>query len=102
MAEQSPIRTATMARIYAQQGHYRKAADIYRHLLTLDPSRQDIADALAAAETMQAAEDHGGEKGLAPLVREWIRLAVRYRQVQQLKRMKNSLSAVKAGRPTDH
>jgi hypothetical protein len=101
MAEQSPIRTATMARIYAQQGHYRKAADIYRHLLALDPSRQDIAEALAEAETKQAAAEHGGKKDLAPLVREWIRLAVRYRQVQQLKRMKNSLSAVKAGRPPD-
>ena len=101
MAEQNPIRTATMARIYAQQGHYRKAADIYRHLLALDPSRQDIADALAEAESMQAEEAHGGKKDLAPLLREWIRLVVNYRQVQQLKQMKNGLSAVKADRPKD-
>ncbi len=28
-----PIRTATMAKIFVQQGHYDKAIEIYRHLL---------------------------------------------------------------------
>lgn len=95
MAEDHPIRTATMARIYAQQGHYRKAADIYRHLLALDPTRQDLAEALAEAESMQTPMFHTGQKDLAPLVRQWIRLAVRYRQVRQLRRMRSSLSSIK-------
>ncbi|KPJ76509.1 MAG: hypothetical protein AMJ54_11325 [Deltaproteobacteria bacterium SG8_13] len=95
MAEQHDIQTATMARIYTQQGHYRKAAEIYRHLLGNDPSRQDLAEALAEVESMQAAGARSGKKDLAPLLREWIRLAVCYRQVQQLRRMKNNLSSIK-------
>ena len=83
-----------MARIYTQQGHYRKAADIYRHLLELDPSRQDIARALAEVESIQHADDSMGKKDLAPLLREWIRLAVRYRQVRQLQRMKKTLASL--------
>lgn len=102
MAEDHQIRTATMARIYAQQGHHRKAADIYRHLLELDPSRQDIARALAEVESMQAATRPAARKNLAPLVREWIRLAVRYRQVRQLQRMKKTLSMRSTEGKTDN
>ena len=96
MTEKHDIRTATMARIYTQQGHYRKAAEIYRHLLELDPSRQDIAEALAEVESMPDAQTTAGKKDLAPLVREWIRLAVRRRQIRQLQQMKKKLSAIKA------
>ena len=42
--------TATMARVYAQQGHYRKAADIYRHILSNEPDREDIAAELSRVE----------------------------------------------------
>ena len=89
------IRTPTMARIYTQQGHLREAAAIYRHLLTLEPSRQDLAEALAEVETLQQAADRSRKKNLAPLLREWIRLAVRYRQVQQLQRIRQKLASMK-------
>lgn len=89
------IRTPTMARIYTQQGHYREAAEIYRHLLALDPSRQDLAEALAQVEAMQPKAGHDGKKDLARLLHQWIRLAVRYRQVQQLQRIKQNLAAMK-------
>ena len=95
MDDQRHIRTATMAKIYTQQGHYRKAADIYRYLLAQDPSRHDIAGALAEVEAMQEPQQLAGEKNLAPLVREWIRLAVRYRQVRQLQRMRKKLYSAK-------
>ena len=96
MSQQHQIQTATMARIYTEQGHYRKAADIYRHLLEADPSRQDIADKLSEVEAMQQAASQSEKKDLAPLLRQWIRLAVRHRQVQQLLRMRKSLSAIHA------
>ena len=101
MSREHRIHTATMARIYTQQGHYRKAAEIYRHLLELDPSRQDIAGALAEVQALQKAQTAAGKKDLAPLLREWIRLAVRFRQVQQLKRMKKSLLSIKADVKSD-
>lgn len=96
MAEQHPIQTATMARIYTQQGHYRKAAEIYRHLLARDPSRQDLAAALAQVQSMRDAAPRAGEKDLAPLLRQWIRLEVRHRQVRQLQSMKKRVSSAKA------
>jgi uncharacterized protein YjiS (DUF1127 family) len=96
MTEEHHIRTATMARIYTQQGHYRKAAEIYRHLLNLDPSRQDIAGALAEVEKMQEAPASADPKDLVPLVRKWVRLAVRCRQVRQLRRMEKKFSQIKA------
>ena len=89
------IRTVTMARIYAQQGHHRKAAEIYRYLLKLEPSRQDIAAALAEVEAKQHADTHTGEKGIKPLVQEWIRLAMRYRQLQKLRQLKENLPSIK-------
>lgn len=95
MPQVPEIRTPTMARIYTQQGHYHEAAEIYRHLLALDPSRQDIAEALAEVEALQPEADHGGKKKLARLLHQWFRLAVRYRQVQQLQRMKQNLAAMK-------
>ena len=101
MNPEHQIQTATMARIYTQQGHYRKAAEIYRHLLERDPSRKDLAEALAEVESLQNEESHPGKKDLAPLLREWIRLAVRHKQVQQLRRMKNKLSSIKADEISD-
>lgn len=101
MTEEHSIRTETMARIYAQQGHYRKAADIYRHLLERDPSRADIAATLAELQSMQNAQSPSGRKDPAPLVREWIRLALRYRQLQRLQRMKQKLASIQPDRTPD-
>ena len=101
MSQQHKIQTATMARIYTEQGHYRKAADIYRHLLKADPSRQDIADKLSQVEALQHAASQSEKRDLAPLLRQWIRLAVRYRQVQQLLKMRKSLSSVHADEKLD-
>ena len=101
MNQQHQIHTVTMARIYTQQGHYRKAADIYRHLLENDPTRKDLADDLAEVEAKERALHHSGKKDLAPLLRQWIKLAVRYRQVQQLNRMKQFLAQTKADISSD-
>ena len=47
MSKEIGIYTETMAKVYASQGHWGKAAEIYRHLLTEAPARKDFADALA-------------------------------------------------------
>jgi hypothetical protein len=50
MSKDIGIYTETMAKVYAAQGHWGKAAEIYRHLLTGTPARKDFSDALAEAE----------------------------------------------------
>jgi hypothetical protein len=50
MAVEKEFETETMARIYADQGHYEKAAVIYRRLLMREPAREDLRDRLKAVE----------------------------------------------------
>jgi hypothetical protein len=101
MTGEHDIRTATMARIYVQQGHYQQAADIYRHLLELDPTRKDIAAALEEVRSMQGAQTGSGKKEFTPLLRQWIRLAVRCRQLRHLQQMKKHLSSIQSGGTSD-
>ncbi|MFZ1200710.1 MAG: hypothetical protein WAO07_11120, partial [Desulfobacterales bacterium] len=54
-ASAPPILTATMANIYAAQGHDDLAAEVYRHLLHENPNRRDFADALGIIEMKLAA-----------------------------------------------
>ena len=96
MAEGEEIRTATMARIYAQQGHYRKAADIYRYLLNQQPDRTDIQAALAEIEAKAVANQ--SERGdLDRLLVEWIRLLISYRKLQVLKKFQQNLEHFQGG-----
>jgi len=83
--------TVTMARVYEDQGHWEKAAEIYRYLLEQEPERKDIADALAQVEKRL---DEGITKtadDLTPLISEWIHLMFRYKRLQKLRRLKNQL-----------
>ena len=83
--------TVTMARVYEDQGHWEKAAEIYRYLLKQEPERKDIADALAEAEKRL---DEGITKNaddLTPLIGEWIHLMFRYKRLQKLRQLKNQL-----------
>ncbi len=57
MSKEIGIYTETMAKVYAAQGHWGKAAEIYRHLLTGAPARKDL-----------------------PM--RWLRLKIRYLKIQ--------------------
>jgi len=87
MSQDVNIYTETMARVYADQGHWDKVVEIYRHLLTLEPERLEYADALAEAENRVAVEENSGPPSdkLVPLFREWIDLLFKYKKMQQLK-----------------
>lgn len=84
--------TATMARVYAQQGHYGKAAEIYHHLLKREPNRREFLEALAEIEEKLKNEEPKTDSDLVPLIRKWIRLLLRYRQLRQLKKYHSNLS----------
>lgn len=53
MAVDKEFETETMAQIYADQGHYEKAAVIYRRLLMRAPAREDLQDRLKVVENLQ-------------------------------------------------
>ena len=78
------IYTETMAKVYADQGHWAKVVEIYRYLLTIKPDRLDFADALAEAENrlkMKAPEQ------LVALIREWFELMLKFEALQKLKKL---------------
>ncbi|MFO7709359.1 MAG: hypothetical protein R6V84_14410 [Desulfobacterales bacterium] len=83
--------TLTMARLLAQQGHWREAVEIYRHLVRENPGREDLAAALAEAEERLREPPRGAEERLVPLFEEWIRLIFKSRRMRSLQRLKQRL-----------
>ena len=87
MSEDVDIYTVTMARIYADQGHFEKAAEIYRYLLKQEPDRQDLIEALSE---MERGSFPGGKKDprkLVSLFVEWFDLALRRNRLKTLRRI---------------
>ena len=82
-----------MARILAQQGHYRKAAEIYQYLLQQDPGRTDLVQAL---EELKRLEPESRRPELPDLLAEWIQLLLRYRRLQDLTAVKGRLSEIRS------
>ena len=89
MSKEIGIYTETMAKVYAAQGHWGKAAEIYRHLLTAAPARKDFADALAEAEKKIPNDSYKDPEQLVPLFREWIELLFRHDKLQKLRKLKD-------------
>jgi cytochrome c-type biogenesis protein CcmH/NrfG len=88
MDKETDFYTGTMAKVYAGQGHWHKAAEIYRHLLRMEPERTDYLEALAEAERMLSATDKRPVEDLAPLFHQWIDLLLKYKNLQRLRRLK--------------
>ena len=84
--------TVTLARVFAEQGHWDKSAEIYRNLLRQDPGRPDLVQALAEAEAALRAAQPPPSQALVPLFREWIDLLLRTDRIRQLRRFKTRIS----------
>jgi hypothetical protein len=100
MSKEVGIYTETMAKVYASQGHWGKAAEIYRHLLAEAPARKDFADALAEAEKKISNDSHKDPEQLVPLFREWIELLFRHDKLQKLRNLKDKNLGMNAS-PSD-
>jgi hypothetical protein len=87
MSTEPEFYTKTMARVYADQGHYDEAARIYRHLLEEQPGQQALVEALAEVEMIRA-EARARKKDLVPLFKEWVGLALKYNSIRKLKRLR--------------
>jgi len=89
----SEFYTATLAKVYAQQGHLGQAAEIYRFLLAREPERRELAEALSKIEAEIDAVGHKTAADLVPLFQKWIRLLLKYRRLNQLKTYRRILSS---------
>ncbi len=74
-----------MAKVYADQGQLDKAAKIYRHLLSQEPERQDLIDALAEIDKQRYANDPAG---LGRLFDTWIDLLLVHNRLHKLNKLK--------------
>jgi len=91
MNQKVDIYTETMAKVYADQGHWARAVEIYRHLVQTEPQRQDLIDALEhARRKMELQPDTRPEK-LVPLFREWIELLLQQEKLEKLKKLRRKL-----------
>jgi tetratricopeptide (TPR) repeat protein len=77
MAPAKDMPTVTMAELYAQQGYYRKAVEIYRRLLRLHPEREDLRKALSQAEEELTRRPVPSRKELGLMLKEWVGLMER-------------------------
>jgi hypothetical protein len=85
MVDEQKFETETMAGIYASQGHFRKAVDIYRRLLEQHPDRTDLRDKMRRIESKMQFE---AENRLAAKFSEWLDLLMKYKKLQDLKHLK--------------
>jgi hypothetical protein len=72
MVDPVTLYTPTMANLYAQQGYLRKAAEIYRHLLSGDPRHEIYLSALRRIEEQIAVQEAPSRKEIGLMLREWI------------------------------
>ena len=87
MKSDPDIYTETMAGVYAQQGHWDRAAEIYRRLVQREPHRRDLVQALANAEKNAAGSGAGQTSRLVPLFQQWIALLLEYEKLQKLRKL---------------
>ncbi len=80
--------TKTMAEVYADQGNWDKAVEIYSYLLKREPERKDLIDALSAVENKRLV--HRSER-LVRVFRTWIELSLKYNGMQKLKKIQGYL-----------
>lgn len=72
--------TLSLARLYAAQGHFEKASEVYGRLMAEAPGDKALADEFAALQKMrQHAARQEGSAPLAALFAQWIELLVRTR-----------------------
>jgi hypothetical protein len=91
MNDEIEIYTLTMARIYAEQGHFGKAAAICRHLLQKDPGNSVLQQALEMIERQQIPTGPVPKKDLTSLFKEWVDLVQKYKNFNKLKKLKTRL-----------
>jgi hypothetical protein len=89
MERETDFYTATMAKVYVDQGHWAKAAEIYRYLLKQEPEREDYLEALAGVEKNLISSGQKPAERLAPLFHQLFDLMLRLKNLQKLRKLKS-------------
>lgn len=85
MKEETDFYTATMAKVYSEQEHWDKAAEIYRHLLAQEPERDDFLEALAEVENKAKQKRQKSLEDLDALFHQWFDLMFKYKNLLKLR-----------------
>ena len=85
MAVQKEFETETMAQIYADQGHFEKAAVIYRRLLMQAPGREDLRDRLKVVEDLQKSNR---DQHLSTQFSAFVDLLLKKKKIDKLRNMR--------------
>jgi hypothetical protein len=85
----SEIYTVTMARVYAEQGLWKKAAEVYRFLLEQEPQREDLAAELAKVESYLRTGVDERLEGLVSLLQNWFDLIFQYNRMKRLRKLED-------------
>ena len=85
MKEETDFYTATMAKVYSEQEHWDKAAEIYRHLLAQEPERDDLLEALAEVEKKAKQKRQKSLEDLDALFHQWFDLMFKYKNLLKLR-----------------
>ena len=88
MNNQTEFYTKTMANVYAKQGYFAKAVEIYRHLLKHDPKSRELNDLLSEVEKKFNEKQKKDREILEKLFGKWIYLQLSYNSLQKLKKFK--------------
>ena len=91
MNNQTDFYTKTMANVYAEQGYFAKASEIYRYLLKHSPESRELNDLLSGVEKKLNEKERKDREILEKLFRKWIYLQVSYNRLQKLKKFKQYL-----------
>ena len=91
MNNQTDFYTKTMANVYAEQGYFAKASEIYRYLLKHDPESRELNDLLSGVEKKLNEKERKDREILEKLFGKWIYLQVSYNRLQKLKKFKQYL-----------
>jgi len=89
MDKETDFYTATMAKVYEEQGHWDKSAEIYRYLLKHEPERVDYLEALAQAERNIISSAQKPRKDVSELFHQWFDLMLKYKTLQKLRKLKS-------------
>jgi hypothetical protein len=74
-----------MAKVYSEQEHWDKAAEIYRHLLAQEPERDDFLEALAEVEKKAKQKRQKSLEDLDALFHQWFDLMFKYKNLLKLR-----------------
>ena len=91
MTAEAEFQTATLAKLYADQGYFDQAAEIYRSLIQRHPDRTDLKAALAAVENKLAEMAPPQNERLIRLFGQWIELMLASNRLRKLDQLRQSL-----------